>query len=424
MTPDKWSSLVAQVNSLGNPNWAGTVRMANNSWNLKRMTNSNYEEYTLFSVQADTLVRDADADPANGLQEMSLVFSVGNCNTPAQPCPAASPGNAKNVVSVGSSRGWSRSIEENGLTMSAMTVDHSISDIAGFEGDDIFPWSRREFPTEPERFKPDLVAPGSQVAAARSSNFVFDPESNLHQCFWGTSASAPAATGAAVLAEAWYWHTFDHELPSPAMVKAMLVATADDLDGGHDHKTHASLPHSPSIAQGWGRVNLDTLIPDGSPPASPAVAVFDQDHGGAGRRFTANKQYWSVQLQVVNPAEDVIAVMVFTDAPSQTNAQNLIVNDLDLKITQNSWGGAARTFWGNHFTTGSWYSEDTGGSLLPSAPKDAHNTVEVIRIPAGTFTGSFSLRVTAATIAENAVPGLDGGASNQDFALFVRNATQ
>ena len=30
MTPDKWSLLVAKVNSLGNPNWAGTVRIANN----------------------------------------------------------------------------------------------------------------------------------------------------------------------------------------------------------------------------------------------------------------------------------------------------------------------------------------------------------------------------------------------------------
>ena len=318
MTPDKWASLVAQVNSLGNPNWAGTVRIANNSWNLKRGANSNYDEYTLFSVQADTLVRDADADPVNGLQETSMVFSVGNCRTTIVLCSAASPGNAKNVVSIGSSRGWSEGTNEADDECNDWW--HSISDIAGFEGYNADPWSRREFPTEPERFKPDLVAPGSQVAAARSSNFDFDPETNLHHCFWGTSASAPAATGAAVLAEAWYWHTFDHELPSPAMIKAMLVATADDLHGGHDHKTGASLPHSPSIAQGWGRVNLDTLIPDGSPPTSPAVAVFDQDHGAAGRRFTANKQYWSVQLQVVNPAEDVIAVLVFTDAPSQTNA--------------------------------------------------------------------------------------------------------
>jgi hypothetical protein len=53
-----------------------------------------------------------------------------------------------------------------------------------------------------------------------------------------------------------------------------------------------------------------------------------------------------------------------------------------------------------------------------------HITVEVIRVPAGAVTGSFSLSVTAAAITYKAVPGLDGGAPNQDFALYVHNATQ
>jgi hypothetical protein len=190
---------------------------------------------------------------------MTLVFSVGNCPTPYIPCPAASPGNAKNVISVGSTRGYSEWIDVPSPGDSYWSIaddecgewGHFISDIPGFEEDDHFPWSRREFASEPERFKPDLVAPGSQVAAARSSHFDSVPEDNIHRCFYGTSASAPAVSAAAVLAEAWYWHTFGDPLPSPAMIKAMLVAHADDLYLGHDHKTHEALPHSPSIAQGW-----------------------------------------------------------------------------------------------------------------------------------------------------------------------------
>jgi hypothetical protein len=367
---------------------------------------------------------------------MTLVFSVGNCSRFFGPCPAASPGNAKNVISVGASRGYSEWIDVPPPGDSYWSVaddecgewEHFISDIPGFKEDDRLPWSRREFPSEPERFKPDLVAPGSQVAAARSSFFGSEPEDYLHRCFYGTSASAPAVTAAAVLAEAWYWHTFGYPLPSPAMIKAMLIAHADDLAGAHDHCPHHRLnedplPHSPSIAQGWGRVNLDTLIPDNSPPPSPAVALFDQDHGTAGRRFTQTGQYWSTQLQVLNPNDDIIAVLVFTDKESQENAANLVMNDLDLKVTKIGLGSQSHTFQGNQFATGSWYSRDYGITGV-KPPKDAHNTVEVIRVPAGVLSGVFTIRVTAASIVAKAVPGLDGGANNQDFALYVSNATQ
>jgi len=437
MTPADWASLVERVNDVGEsaPQYEGTVRIANNSWNLKYEDGLHFDDYTLFSRQADILVRDADPD-ATGLQQMTLVFSVGNCERFFDPCPAASPGNAKNVISVGASRGYSEWIDvpPGGDSYWSIADDecgeweHFISDIPGFGEDDHLPWSRRAFYSEPDRFKPDLVAPGSQVAAARSSYFELDP-GGIHRCFSGTSAAAPAATAAAVLAEAWYWHTFGYPLPSPAMIKAMLIAHADDLAGAHDHcRCHLpdddTLPHSPSIAQGWGRVNLDALIPDNSPPPSPAVAVFDQDHGSAGRRFTQTGQYWSTQLQVLDPDEDIIAVIVFTDAASETNAVSLMKNDLDLKVVKKGIAGTGHTFWGNHFATGSWYSEDTGGSIPPSSPTDAHNTVEVIRVPAGVLNGSFSLRVTAASIVESAVPGLDGGANNQDFALYVHNATQ
>jgi hypothetical protein len=121
--------------------------------------------------------------------------------------------------------------------------------------------------------------------------------------------------------------------------------------------------------------------------------------------------------------EDIIAVMVFTDAPSLAGAGTLVVNDLDLKITQTPLGGTSRNFWGNYFAEDSWYSRQTG-ALVPALPKDAYNTV--IRIPDGVLTGVFSLRVTAAALTGKGVPGLDGGDTdwNQDFALYVYNATQ
>jgi hypothetical protein len=439
MTHERWSDMVAQVRTAGHssPDWLNAVRFANNSWNVvDHYDQVDEAEYTLFSRMADKLVRDAirpqEEDPPlppNGLQEMTLVFSAGNCPSWEDDCPTRSPGNAKNVISVGATRGWSEDdsvpvhLEGELAPLGCYATSHHISDIAGYvtwQGDAAGN-SRRRALNEPEagpRYKPDLVAPGSQVAAALSSQI--NPWTP-YLCFMGTSAAAPAVTGAAVLAEAWYWHTFGNVLPSPAMIKAMLVAHADDLHDGFDHLVSSELPHSPSHAQGWGRVNLDTLIPDS--PALPAVVVFDQDHGTAGRRFTQTGQYWSTQLQVLNPDDDIIAVLVFTDKESQENAANLMVNDLDLKLTKIGLGSQSHTFQGNQFATGSWYSRDYGiNGVKP--PKDAYNTVEVIRVPAGVLSGVFTIRVTAAAIVENAVPGLDGGADNQDFALYVHNATQ
>jgi hypothetical protein len=205
------------------------------------------------------------------------------------------------------------------------------------------------------------------------------------------------------------------------MIKAMLVAHADSLATGYDHWPPGStLGHAPSVAQGWGRVNLDRLFQEETP-----VMVFDQYHDEPnvlGRRFTGTGQSWSKQLKMPEGStEDTILVMAYTDATSDPADASLTVNDLDLRVTK--WGGPGRTkiYWGNNFDTGSWYSKSTG-NVLP--PEDAHNNVEVIRIPAGAVTGTFWVRVSAKAIVANSIPGVDSGGFNQDFALYVYNAVE
>ena len=430
MTQLHFRDLVKKINDNGNG-----ARIFNNSWNVVELiddyTPGGYAgefatEYSLFSRMADRLVRDAHF--GGPLNETTLVFSAGNWdgNPEGQTQWTTSPGNAKNVISVGASRGWA----EGGVTahVDCTFEEHLIRDVAGgITGT----WhSRRGYINEAgsaqdlPRFKPDLVAPGTLVAAARSQH---SSDTDIYRCFRGSSAAAPVVTGAAVLAEAWYFYTIggELELPSPAMIKAMLVAHADSLTGGTDHwPPTTSLGHSPSMAQGWGRVNLDQLFQE-----DVTVATFDQDHdpapGGQGRRFTASGQYWWTQLQVDDPTKDIIAVLVFTDAPSNAGAASLKVNDLDLTLYRPSFIPANwRSYCGNHFEQASWYSEDIAGKILPALPTDTHNTVEVIRVPAGVLNGPFSVRVTARTVQANAVPGFDGEAPNQDFALYVYNAVQ
>jgi hypothetical protein len=451
MTHVQFGELVSRIHAN-----IGEVRFFNNSWNVIEHDSigtpvgyggASAVEYTLFSQTADEIVRDAQLD--GEINEVTLIFSAGNWEGLPDTQWSKSPGNAKNVISVGAARGWSG---EQGRPHSECAVvplgdSHLIGDIAGGiepgNPDPLIWHSRRGYLNEVgsasahPRYKLDLVAPGTYVAAARSQAA---SSSDGYRCFSGTSAAAPVVTGAAVLAEAYYFYKISNQtaLPSPAMVKAMLVAHADSLVGGRDHLPGTALPDSPSMAQGWGRVNLDRLIQAPPPGQQPVGEVaIEQDHdptvgnlwtpSGEGRRFIFSGQYWSKQLEVSTTSKDIIVAVVYTDAPSDPAATSLTVNDLDLSLFKMGIGpGSGHRYWGNRFQAGSWYSENTAGQILPEVPFDAHNNVEIIRIPAGSIAGTFWVKVSARVIDRQAVPGLDFQNpvqhDNQDFALYVYNA--
>lgn len=400
-------------------------RFSSNSWNLKDdwhdpngSSTLPMTAYTGFSRKVDELVRDANGGYDDYSHPLTIVFSAGNEKDLGAFPWVMSPANAKNAIVVGASRGWSTTGSEGAAHTDCASQNHDIGDIhsnAIWQSDRMYIGEDNSGADLP-RFKPDLVAPGTQFAAARAQ----DAEStDFYKCFSGTSAAAPAVTASAVLAEAWYYYVVDPEvLPSPAMIKAMLVAHADDMEGGKDWFSGAVLGHSPSPAQGWGRINLDKVF-----QTNTAITVFDEDHSSSPtRRFTAVGQSWTTSLSVDNPDKPILAVLVFTDAPSGLTATGgLMVNNLELRITKPGSFREQRNWVENQFPSDSWYSEEHG-MFVPVGVTDEHNTVKVIRIEEGSLTTPFVLSVTARAINANAVPGLDGNEANQDFALYVYNA--
>jgi len=430
MSEYEYEELMVLVNDAG-------ARFSSNSWNFKHLqywhdpNNPQAEPmlrtgYTGFSAMVDKLVRDSSGESEGPNDPMTIVFSAGNVPSFANPW-VTSPGNAKNAISVGATRGWSTAVQGGAAHDECPEVAREISDVCGGEG-----WhSRRMYIGEDDsgyglpRFKPDLVVPGSQIAAARAQD---DTTEEFYRCFAGTSAAAPAVAAAAILADTWYRHVISDPplYPSPAMVKAMLVAHAENMEGGTDWLTGNTLPNSPSPAQGWGRVNLgrqeNVEIPGLFQDAAP-VTVFDEDHETTPtRRFTNAGQYWSVELEAEEADEPIVAVLAYTDAPSEPTASgSLIQNNLTMRIIKPGTIRSGKFYVGNRFATGSWYSQNY---RLPVAIEDPHNNVEVIRVPAGQLTSPFTLKVSAQGINAVGVPGLDGGSNNQDFALYVYNAVE
>ncbi len=364
--------------------FANGARLSSNSWG------ANTNSYTSDARAYDILVRDASA--AAGNQPLIVLFAAGNAGPGAG--TVGSPGTAKNVITLAAAEAWWPGYTACGWSSAFQNTP----------GDDIVYYSSRG-PAHDGRIKPDVAAIANGWVTTRGAyagtgcgNPYDTADPAKYRNFNGTSAATPAAAGAAALL---YQYGIDHwgGPPSPALVKAALVASARDLVGGVDAKltngTGVVQAAAPNASQGWGLVDTGRLF-DGA----PALRV-DQS-----RLFTATGEAYSVNAQRVSAQAPLRVVLAWTDAPGNVGAAAL-KNDLDLEVEA---GGVV--YYGNVFAGG---VSATGGSA------DRVNNVEGVVLPAG---GASSLRITvrAAAIVADGVPG-NASPLDQDFAVYAYNAT-
>jgi hypothetical protein len=384
--------------------WGASV--GNQSWNSP----VSLGQYTESSMTLDQLV--IDARPAglsdvagcpsplafNGEQSMAMVFSAGNfgfitsLNT-ERPNSIGPPATAKNVITVGATGGDRTTLTCSGLPY----LNEGIGQVAQFSS------RGRKFgpgltPLHSTPIKPDVVAPGVHVfstvpyqASTYSCPFAcqqYYPASPLtyHTYANGTSFAAPAVTGAAALASKWFKDRYVDA--SPSLIKAALIATADDMVDNNDHR--------PSYKFGWGRVNLDRLT-------SARKRFFQTDDAGID---LMTGEQWSWTRTIENPADDALIVLAWSDpacnaiGTSQCNL-NPLINDLDLAVEAVS----TTSFWrGNNFAENKT-GADTGYShrfTSSSDPvlHDGTNNVEAIFIPRNTLAAGqkLTIRIVGANV--------------------------
>jgi hypothetical protein len=374
-------------------NWQSGAKISSNSWGapIGGLYDGTAQAY-------DAGVRDADPATA-GNQQLIYVFSAGNEGPDES--TIGSPGTAKNVITVGAS--------EN-LRPFPTPPDNICGPDAASNPHNVVDFSSRG-PAQGGRVKPDVLAPGTHIQAGASVFSGYDgsgvcvkyfPESPAQQIFTyssGTSHSAPAVAGVASLAYWWIEHggggaaagsvneIGGNRAPSPALMKAWLIAHPSYLDGtgGNDAL--------PSEAQGYGMPNASAMFDDTPKLIDDQSETFDNT--GETRSYT---------LGVADPTKPVRIALAYTDAPGALGVGSL-VNDLDLAVVANG-----DTFRGNHFDRG---RSVTGGSA------DRKNNVEAVFLDPGT-TGDLTITVTAANIAGDGVPNA-GDLTDQDFALVCSN---
>ncbi len=398
--------------SLVSSAYNGGARISSNSWG----SSSARGDYTVESQLFDKLTRDADAI-RTGQQEMTFFFSAGNSGPPRRDSnevsTIGSPATGKNVISVGAAE----NCDADGTDRSGISpeLSNDIRDIAIFSS---------RGPTLDTRIAPTLIAPGTHVAGAASDDPGYDgsgvsgraevepgeapgaviyfPANQTHYTrSSGTSHSCPLAAGAGAL----FYEYFTRKQgrpPSPAMIKAALVATASDPVGGRRNDFVSEFPteileHVPNGDAGWGRVDLEDLV-----ASEPLQFALDQD-----LVLTGSGQGLVQTVQVVDSSKPLKVVVAWTDQFASLSAGDTLVNDLDLRVIDPN----GLMYRGNKFVDG---RSTTGG--LP----DRFNNIEAVFIE-NPPKGLYSVAVEAAQINGDALPG-QGGPLEQDFALFVQNA--
>lgn len=352
---------------------ASGAQLANNSWG----PTSTPQGYDIPTMQVDMIARDADSGVA-GNQPILTVWSIMNGNGDGAgncaPSSLGSPDEAKNLFAVGSTRLLSGGVQAGAL------FDVSSNSAHG--------------PACDGRFVPHIVAPGC------STDSLSGGSDTAYASMCGTSMASPVVSGAAAL----YWQRHRTRFgtdPSPALIKALFTAAARNLVGRLD-ADGGVIPQRPNRVAGWGRLDLDAIINPGVP-----VWLLDQQ-----RVYTASGQQDVHELEAVNPAEPVRAMLAWTDAPGPGTGGSTPAwtNDLDL-----SAGVGPQSWRGNVIDTASGFSA-TGGS------SDARNNLEgVFLSPAQHQGGPFELRVLAASIAADALSPYAASSPRQDYALVCYN---
>lgn len=321
--PDDVGLLFAQA-------WDAGARIHSNSWGAD--TGGQY----------DTMASDVDRFVWNN--DMAVFFAAGNAG-PAERT-VGSPAVAKNAISIGAS--------ENYRPDRGQRADNP-DELAGFSS---------RGPTADRRIKPDLVAPGTWVLSTRSKyapDFAFwDTYNQYYAYMGGTSMATPLAAGCATLVREAFEKSRRHT-PSPALLKAALVAGARDMGMG-----------TPSSGQGWGRIDVEKTL------AVVEASTTQWDDQTAGL-LTGQEKHYTYHIQTDAPV--LWVVLAWSDFAGSPLASKSLVNDLDLTVTMPS----GQVFRGNDFTAP--YDDQ----------RDSVNNVEVVRV-SNPEPGTCTVRVAANNI--------------------------
>jgi hypothetical protein len=325
---DPWPDLNDLFQSLWDASGSGATHVACNAWSYP-----TDGAYTLDAMEVDQF--------AFAHQDFMILYSSGDQGPGAH---VGSPGAAKNAVTIGA------------------TGD-------GVDAETTLDPSSSPGPTADGRTKPTLVSPGIDLLSAYAGP-------DHYTTYSGSSAAVASATGAATLirqyvCDGWYPTGAPVQAnafpPSAALLKALMIASADRTVAGHV---------APDDAIGYGRIDAANVCFFAGDTRRMLLVdpLFTPLAQGQSREFTVTLDHGERPLT---------AVLCWTDRAGDPAAATQLVNDLDLTVRR-----GAEVYKGNVFA-GGW--SVTGGT------RDAKNVEEEVTLQAP-GPGTWTIRVDATSI--------------------------
>ena len=411
------------------------VLISNNSWEY-----DDENDYTWAAASYDAATRDALPERP-GDQQVIYVFPAGNSGEGsvnglnASPNSVSAPGTAKNVITVGAIETL-REIAIESKSYETNTVTETDEDGNELQKEEVTTTTNTPFSSQTDsenqvayfssrgnvgigiegqygRFKPDLVAPGAFIISTKTGDwddsittstntlngdeaFVYggwrhrseeraearreldEQLGDQYRYDSGTSVAAPAISGMLALMQEFYTDRLKRT-NSPALMKALLINSAQSVDARYDHNVRGTVNH-----QGWGLPNLGRAVPalvdeNKSDENSWPMRFIEQSLTNA--LATGESRSWEITLGSNALHYPIRFTLAWTDPPGNPNAAVKLVNDLDLIVTPIS-SSSDDPDDENTETEKVYYGNNIGASVYSSmgATNDVVNNVENVFI--------------------------------------------
>lgn len=321
-------SLPAKISDLFNKAAAEGASVHSNSWGAA----TNLGGYDTFARQVDEW---AFQNP-----DLLVVFAAGNSGVDKNKDgridanSIATPGTAKNALTVGASEnktatgGIQTPVSKLKSALDSWPAEPIYSSKISDNEKGLAMFSSRG-PTQDGRVKPDVVAPGTNILSTATrvsgASELWGRYNESYVWAGGTSMATPLTAGAVTVARQIIQEDFKIAKPSGALLKAVVMHTADDLYPGQFGELGASkgqeiLKRRPDFDQGYGRVNVAQIV-----NMKTGTHLVDERNGvEQGKEMTYEVS--------VRKGQNLLINLVYADAPASPNAAKTLVNDLDLIV--------------------------------------------------------------------------------------------
>lgn len=344
----------------------------------------------------------------------ALVLFAGGNNGDKGNHTVGTPSINKNGLCVGASLNAYESW--NAITGDANKQTYNINNMASFSS---------KGPTEDNRLKPDILAPGWWTTSS-SAEPSAAPNHNKMFISSGTSMATPAVAGIAALVYEYFMRGYypngqanetDSFTPSGALVKAVIINAGVPVEKVvTSNGTWYSALSYPSVYQGYGRVQIDTVLNFGV-QSSEYTSLFvigaaEESHPlYASIDSAGESNQYTLRGSSIYNTEPIRITLCYTDVPGAVGSGGL-KNDLTMTVTYESGG--------NTITIHPLLHEDT--SLKNGNVKKLYiYGVEDVEYTVNVFATSFNSEQPYALVASGSVTKFDtpdsGDDENEAFRL-------